>query len=170
MAVTPVFSGGEKEIEAVLNGFQIQKKAIERQLEKLRKEQILFNEASEKRKSLNSRVVEDTSNAQRIAHQIQNSILKLEEYNISLQKKKDHKPITGIGTDADVIINAKTNSCQINDERKQIVMGNDINNTKVNIQKTTTAYSKIRRKLFIAVYSFYINSIKCNMLCLVDSE
>lgn len=79
----------EKNLELITSSLQIQKQAIEKQIEKLRKEQILFNEVVEKKLNYKKQISNKTASIESLDRQIANSKVKLEDYQVSFQRKKD---------------------------------------------------------------------------------
>lgn len=78
----------EKSLESLIVGFSTQKQAIEKQIEKLRKEQILFNNSIEKQINFKKQSQDYKQKIDNLHSQIERSGLKLEEYQTSLLKKK----------------------------------------------------------------------------------
>lgn len=76
------------DVEKKIGIYSLEKEALQRQLEKLRKEQILFNQQVEKKQSLEGRLVTHRAMHKKLTTSLQDALTKQEDYSKILEAKK----------------------------------------------------------------------------------
>lgn len=76
------------DIEKKIDLYSLEKEALQRQLEKLRKQQILFNDQVEKKQSLQTRLTSHQAMHKKLLNSLQDALTKQEDYAKILEAKK----------------------------------------------------------------------------------